>query len=83
MVTARAADVTALSVTGQIPRLTSWLEPIASLACRLACTPSVLHRREAALRERDKTGQHQLPHRSVVSAALPENQPAPELPQSN
>jgi hypothetical protein len=33
MVTARAADVTALSVTGQISRLTSRLEPIASLAC--------------------------------------------------
>ena len=65
MVTARAADVTALSVTGQIPRLTSRLEP--TCIASLACTPSVLHRREAALRERDKTGQHQLPHRSVVS----------------
>jgi len=37
MVTARA-DVTALPVTGQISRLTSRLEPTASLAC----TPSVL-----------------------------------------
>jgi len=41
MVTPRAADVTALSVTGQISRLTSRLEPTASLAG----TPSALHER--------------------------------------
>jgi hypothetical protein len=47
MVTARAADVTALSVTGQISRLTSRLEPTASLAC----TPSVLHARPCGYAE--------------------------------
>jgi len=43
MVTARA-DVTALPVTGQISRLTSRLEPTASLAC----TPTVRIRRDSS-----------------------------------
>ena len=57
MVTPRAADVTALSVTGQISGShhgwSTRLEPIASLAC----TPSVLHARATAVRiRRDSSG---------------------------